>query len=65
MALGWAVWTFGPFALVVLFFGFTGSMIDAVVDYKALRRLEKEERRSLVAGILPLLAARTVEKRGE
>ena len=65
MALGWAVWTFGPFALVVLFFGFTGSMIDAVVAHRALRRTEKEERRSLVAGILPLLPDRTVGKRGE
>ena len=65
IALAWGGWAFGPFALVVLLFGFTGSMIDAVVEYKAQRRLEKEERRSLVAGILPLLPAPTVEKRGE
>ena len=65
IALAWAVWAFGPVALVLVFFGFTGSMFNAVVEYKAQRRLEKEERRSLVAGILPLLPAPTVEKRGE
>ena len=65
IALAWVVWAFGPFALVVLLFGFTGSMVNAVVEYKEQRRLEKEARRSLVGGILLLLPERTVEKLGE